>query len=71
VTKSVNHIIVIDAAGKLTGIVTSWDVTRAMAQGKKALADIMTAKVVTIKPDEPLELASNAWLNTTSPPCRN
>jgi uncharacterized protein (DUF39 family)/CBS domain-containing protein len=58
VTKSVNHIIVIDAAGKLTGIVTSWDVTRAMAQGKKALADIMTRKVVTIKPDEPLELAS-------------
>ncbi len=58
VTKSVNHIIVVDDFGKLTGIVTSWDVTRAMAEGKKALADIMTRRVVTTKPDEPLETAS-------------
>ena len=54
VTKSVNHIVVIDGAGKLLGIVTSWDVTRAMAEGKKALADIETHKVVTAKPEEPL-----------------
>jgi uncharacterized protein (DUF39 family)/CBS domain-containing protein len=58
VTKSVNHIVVIDGAGKLRGIVTSWDVTRAMAQGKKALADIETHNVVTAKPDEPVEIAS-------------
>ena len=58
VTKSVNHIVVIDAAGKLRGIVTSWDVTRAMAEGKKALADIETHNVFTAKPDEPLEVAS-------------
>jgi CBS domain-containing protein len=58
VTKSVNHIIVVDDGGKLTGIVTSWDVTRAMAQGKQALIDIMTKRVITIKPDEPLETAS-------------
>ncbi len=58
VTKSVNHIVVVDSSGKLCGIVTSWDVTRAMAQGKSSLADIMTQHVVTIKPDEPLEVAS-------------
>jgi uncharacterized protein (DUF39 family) len=58
VTKSVNHIVVVDEAGKLRGIVTSWDVTRAMAEGKKALADIETHNVVTAKPDEPLEVAS-------------
>jgi CBS domain-containing protein len=58
VTKSVNHIIVVDASGKLTGIVTSWDITRAMAQGKKILAEIMTRNVVTTKPDAPLETAS-------------
>jgi uncharacterized protein (DUF39 family)/CBS domain-containing protein len=58
VTKSVNHIVVIDSAGKLRGIVTSWDVTRAMAQGKKALADIETHNVVIAKPDEPVEIAS-------------
>ena len=58
VTKSVNHIVVVDDAGKLRGIVTSWDITRAMAEGKKALADIETRNVVTAKPDEPLEIAS-------------
>jgi uncharacterized protein (DUF39 family)/CBS domain-containing protein len=58
VTKSVNHIVVVDNSGKLSGIVTSWDVTRAMAEGKKVLSDIMTRRVITTKPDEPLETAS-------------
>jgi CBS domain-containing protein len=58
VTKSVNHIVVVDATGKLRGIVTSWDITRAMAEGKKALADIESRNVITAKPDEPLEVAS-------------
>jgi CBS domain-containing protein len=58
VTKSVNHIVVVDDHGRLCGIVTSWDITRALAEGKKALADIMTRRVVTTKPDEPLETAS-------------
>ena len=58
VTKSVNHIIVVDAEGKLSGIVTSWDITRALAEGKTALTDIVTRRVFTAKPDEPLETAS-------------
>ncbi len=58
VTKSVNHIVVVNDTGKLLGIVTSWDITRAMAEGKKALAEIETRNVVTAKPDEPLEIAS-------------
>jgi uncharacterized protein (DUF39 family)/CBS domain-containing protein len=58
VTRSVNHIVVVDRLGHLSGIVTSWDVTRAMAQGKKALVDIMSRRVVTTMPDEPLETAS-------------
>jgi L-aspartate semialdehyde sulfurtransferase len=58
VTKSVNHIVVIDDSCKLKGIVTSWDITRAMAEGKKALADIESRNVVTAQPDEPLEIAS-------------
>lgn len=59
VTRSVNHIIVIDEQCKVTGIVTSWDITRAMAQGKKGLTDVVTRRVITAKPDEPLETASN------------
>jgi CBS domain-containing protein len=58
VTRSVNHIIVVDDGNRLGGIVTSWDITRAMAEGKTALADILTRRVVTAKPDEPLETAS-------------
>jgi L-aspartate semialdehyde sulfurtransferase len=58
VTKSVNHIVVVDENGKLKGIVTSWDVTRAMAEGKQALSDIETHNVFTARPDEPLEVAS-------------
>jgi len=51
VTRSVNHIIVVDDQGKLNGIVTSWDITRALAQSKKALADIVTRRVITAKLD--------------------
>jgi uncharacterized protein (DUF39 family)/CBS domain-containing protein len=58
VTRSVNHIVVVGDGGKLGGIVTSWDITRAMAEGRKALADVVTRRVVTAKPDEPLEIAS-------------
>jgi uncharacterized protein (DUF39 family)/CBS domain-containing protein len=58
VTQSVNHIVVVDGTNKLTGIVTSWDITRALAQGKKALSDIVTRRVITAKLDEPLETAS-------------
>jgi uncharacterized protein (DUF39 family)/CBS domain-containing protein len=58
VTRSVNHIVVVDDSGVLRGIVTSYDITRAMAEGSKALADIVTRRVITAKPDEPLETAS-------------
>jgi len=55
---SVNHIVVVDEEGKLKGIVTSWDVTKAVANGKEKLADIITRRVFTTKPDEPVEVAS-------------
>ena len=58
VTQSVNHIVVVDGSSKLTGIVTSWDITRALAKGKKVLSDIVTRRVITAKLDEPLETAS-------------
>jgi uncharacterized protein (DUF39 family)/predicted transcriptional regulator len=58
VTRSVNHILVVDDKDKLRGIVTSWDITRALAQGKKTLSDIVTRHVITAKLNEPLETAS-------------
>ena len=58
VTRSVNHIVVVDAQSRLNGIVTSWDITRAMAEGRKALADVVSRRVFTVNPDDPLETAS-------------
>jgi CBS domain-containing protein len=57
-TRSVNHIVVVDDKMVLRGIVTSYDITRAMAQGKNALAEVVTRRVITARPDEPLETAS-------------
>jgi len=55
----VTHLPVVDAAGKLVGIVTAWDISRAVAKrtGKK-LELFMTKDVVTVGPDDPLELAA-------------
>jgi len=58
ISKSVNHVVVTDKSGKIKGMVTSWDVTRAVAEGKSKLADIITKKVFTTRPEESLEAAS-------------
>jgi uncharacterized protein (DUF39 family) len=58
IKRSVNHVVVTDEQGRLRGIVTSWDITKAVAKGKRKLADIIIRKVVTTKPDESLEAAS-------------
>jgi uncharacterized protein (DUF39 family)/CBS domain-containing protein len=58
INKSVNHVVVTDDRGEIKGIVTSWDVTRAVAEGKTRLDDIITKKVVTTRPEETLEVAS-------------
>ena len=58
ISKSVNHVVVTDKSGEIKGMVTSWDVTRAVAEGKSKLADIITKKVFTTRPEESLEAAS-------------
>jgi uncharacterized protein (DUF39 family) len=58
INRSVNHVVVTDEQGQLRGIVTSWDITKAVAKGKRKLADIIIRKVVATKPDESLEAAS-------------
>jgi uncharacterized protein (DUF39 family)/CBS domain-containing protein len=58
ISKSVNHVVVTDKRGEIKGIVTSWDLTRAVAEGKTELVDIITKKVYTTRPEETLEEAS-------------
>ena len=58
INRSVNHIIVVDNNGKISGIVTSWDITRAIASGKEKLSEIITRKVISASPDEPIDAAA-------------
>ena len=58
INKSINHVVVTDKKGQIKGIVTSWDLTRAIAEGKNELADVITKKVYTTKPEETLEAAA-------------
>ncbi len=58
ISESVNHVVVTDNSGAIKGLVTSWDVTRAVAEGKTELVDIITKKVFTTRPEESLEAAS-------------
>ena len=58
IQQNVNHIVVVDDESRLSGIVTSWDITRAVANGKKGLTEIITRRVVTASPQEPVEAAS-------------
>jgi L-aspartate semialdehyde sulfurtransferase len=56
---SFDHLPVVSAEGKLTGIVTAWDISKAVANGKIAkISEIMTKKVYSATSDEPIELAA-------------
>ncbi|MEM3587313.1 MAG: homocysteine biosynthesis protein, partial [Candidatus Jordarchaeaceae archaeon] len=57
VEKNVNHIVIVNDDNTLKGIVTSFDVTRAVANNKDKLEDIIVRKVYTAKPDDPVDAA--------------
>ncbi len=59
IENEINHLPVVDSAGKLVGIVTSWDIARAVAMKRvETVGDIMTRKVITAFPDDPIEIAA-------------
>ena len=58
VNRAVNHVVVVDGEGRLDGIVTSWDITKSIANGSKTLKDIVVRRVHTSALNEPLETAS-------------
>jgi homoserine O-acetyltransferase len=54
----VNHLPVLSSGGQLVGIVTSWDIAKAVASNFLWLDEIMSRKVITTSPDEPIEEAA-------------
>ena len=54
-----NHLPVIGDTGRLVGIVTTYDVSKAVASPGRAstVSDIMKKKVITTTPDEPVDIA--------------
>jgi uncharacterized protein (DUF39 family) len=59
IERGVNHLPVVDRDGRLRGIVTSWDIAKAVAKGRMEKVDeIMTKDVVTVNPEDPVEFAA-------------
>jgi homoserine O-acetyltransferase len=58
INQEVNHLPVLNACGQLVGIVTSWDIAKAVARNYLWLDEIMSRNVVTTTPDDPIESAA-------------
>jgi len=54
VDHGIDHLPVVDDYGRLIGIVTSWDIARALAYGRMKLEDVMTRRVITATDYEPI-----------------
>ncbi len=52
VEKNIDHVPIINRDGVLIGIVTTWDLTKALAEDKHSLKEIMTKAVIVAKEEE-------------------
>jgi CBS domain-containing protein len=59
VNGSSDHLAVVSKDGRLMGIITAWDISKAVASGKASrISEIMTRRVYSARLDEPIELAA-------------
>jgi homoserine O-acetyltransferase/O-succinyltransferase len=58
VNLGLNHLPVLSANEQLVGIVTSWDIAKAVARNYLWLDEIMSKNVITTTPDDPIESAA-------------
>jgi len=62
ITYGIDHLPIVDEKNKLLGIVTSWDITKAVAMGKKELREVWTERVVTTREDESIDIVARRLL---------
>lgn len=58
IDSELNHIVITDKELKLKGIVTSFDITKAIAQEKDRLNEVITKRVITTTDNEPVDVAA-------------
>ena len=59
VSGSFDHLPVVSKDGRLMGIITAWDISKAVASGKAShVTEIMTRRVYSARLDEPIEIAA-------------
>ncbi|MFW9782792.1 MAG: homocysteine biosynthesis protein [Candidatus Heimdallarchaeota archaeon] len=58
IKQNINHIVITDKENTLKGIVTSFDITKAIAEAKDDLNSIITKRVITTFNDEPVSNAA-------------
>lgn len=57
----VDHLPIVDDLGRLEGIITSWDIAKALAKGEQDLGKVMTRDVKTAMEDEPIEAVAKRF----------
>ncbi|MEM2897567.1 MAG: CBS domain-containing protein, partial [Candidatus Bathyarchaeia archaeon] len=55
---NIDHVPIVSEKNELVGIVTSWDIAKAVAQRKKKLDEVMTTKVITARENESIEIVA-------------
>jgi homoserine O-acetyltransferase len=58
ITEKITHVPVVSDNDKLIGIVTAWDISKAVALNYKKLDEIMTKDVITAWPDDSIEISA-------------
>ncbi len=58
INHNMNHIVITDRENTLKGIVTSFDITKAIAEEKTDIKEIITKKVITTSDNDPIDVAA-------------
>ncbi len=58
IENNINHLPIVDDEGYLIGIITSWDIAKAVSQNITSISDIMTRNIISSTVNEPIDVLS-------------